>query len=132
MMRTTTPSRRTRKTIVLKPLRLVVLASALVAVITTDAATQEKGQPESNPKAGVKADSIKGYLPPNWKKLGLSDVQRDKITAIAGQYSAQIDALEERIQELKAQKMRKQLEILTPDQKKALEDIYKRKAGTDK
>ena len=112
--------------------RFVLLASGVALALAADGYTQEKGKAPPPAKAEPNADAAKGYLPPNWKKLGLSDAQRDKIVAISGRYGAEIDQLEERIKELKAKKSREQLDVLSDAQKKALEDIYKRKAGTDK
>ena len=113
------------------PRRFVLLAAGFAVLFAANGYTQEKGKA---PPAATKEskDLPKGYLPANWKKLGLTDAQRDKILAISGTYSAEIDQLEERIKQLKEKKTREQLDVLTDAQKKALEDIYKRKAGTDK
>ena len=118
------------------PLRSAALATGFALLLAAGTGTgQEKGKSPPEAKA-KKADNLpdapKGYLPPNWKKLGLSDAQKDKITTISGQYSAEIDRLEERIRELKAKRQSEQLAVLSDEQKKRLEDIYKKKAGTDK
>ena len=116
------------------PLRFAALAAGLALLSAAEGVTQEKGKAAPPAKVEPKSarEPVKGYLPPNWKQLGLSNAQKDKITSIAGQYGAEIDTLEERIKELKAKKSREQLEVLSDDQKKRLEEIYKRKAGTDK
>ena len=114
------------------PRRFALLAAGFAVLLATDGYTQEKGKAPSPPASKETKEVPKGYLPANWKKLGLTDAQRDKILAISGTYGAEIDQLEERIKQLKEKKLREQHDVLTDAQKKALEDIYKRKAGTDK
>ena len=80
---------------------------------------------KSEPKA-------KGQLPMNWKQLGLTDKQIQDIYKIQGKHGEDIDKLEAQIKELKAKIVKERLEVLTPEQKKRLEEILKGKAGTEK
>jgi len=86
-------------------------------------AKQKDAKPE--PKA-------KGYLPMNWKQLGLTDKQVQDVYKIQTKHGEEIDKLEAKIAELKAQIFKERLEVLTPEQKKRLEEILKGKAGTEK
>lgn len=81
---------------------------------------------KSEPKA-------KGQLPMNWKALGLTDKQIQEVYKIQAKNRDEIDKLEAQIKELKAKTTKEQFEVLTPEQKKRLEEILKGKAGgTDK
>ena len=75
---------------------------------------------------------VKGQLPQNWAKLGLTDEQKKKVYAIDAKHDEEIDKLNEKIKELKEKKRKEQLEVLTSEQKKRLEALLKEKAGTDK
>ena len=72
---------------------------------------------------------LKGVLPPNWKKLGLSDSQVQEVYKVQGKYNEEIAKLESKIKELKAAKEKDEKAILTPEQKKRLDDIL---TGKDK
>src|SRR4051794_25998473 len=105
---------------------LFVLSGGLVG--------QEKKQ--ESKKDEVKKDEVKkdegkakGMLPANWKKLGLSDDQVQKIYKIQSKYGEEIDKLEAKIAELKATMDKERRAVLTADQKKRLEEIL---LGKDK
>ncbi len=70
----------------------------------------------------------KGVLPPNWKKIGLSDDQVQNIYKIQGKYNEEIDKLEAKIKELKGTKDKEMKAVLSADQKK-LEELL---VGKDK
>ena len=72
---------------------------------------------------------LKGVLPANWKKLGLSDSQVQEVYKVQGKYNEEIAKLESKIKELKAAKEKDEKAILTPEQKKRLDDIL---TGKDK
>ncbi len=80
-------------------------------------------------KPSEKKDTpAKGTLPPNWKKLGLTDAQVQKVYKIESDYRAKIADLEQQIKDLRA-KERKELEtVLTDAQKARLKEL---KEGTD-
>ncbi len=71
----------------------------------------------------------KGMLPPNWKKIGLSEDQVQNIYKIQGKYNDEIDKLEAKIKDLKATKDKELKAVLSADQKKKLEEIL---VGKDK
>jgi hypothetical protein len=75
------------------------------------------------------AVKVKGMLPQNWGKIGLSDDQKKEIYKIQGRYSGEIDKLEAKIKELKGSRDKEMKAVLTVDQKKKLDDIL---TGRDK
>ena len=111
--------------------RLPVLFVCLFAIVGGLSA-QDSPAKKADGKEPAKADSpkAKGYLPQNWSKIGLTDEQRQKVYQIQGKYNDEIDKLETRIRELKDRMAKERLEVLSPDQKKRLEDIIRGKAGT--
>ena len=95
-----------------------------LAVLTGGSVGQDK---KDDPKKDdVKA---KGMLPQNWGKLGLSEDQMQQVYKIQGKYNGDIDKLEAQIKELKAQRDKEMKAVLTPEQKKRLEEIL---IGKDK
>lgn len=92
-----------------------------------------KGDTKGDPKVEPKVDpKFKGQLPQNWKQLGLTDEQTQKVYKIQAKHNEEIDKLENQIKELKAKMVKERGEVLTAEQKKRLEDILKSKSGTDK
>lgn len=75
---------------------------------------------------------VKGQLPQGWAKVGLTDDQKQKVYKIDAKYDEEIDKLNEQVKALKEKKRKEQLEVLTAEQKKRLEDNLKKSAGTDK
>ncbi|MBY0455928.1 MAG: hypothetical protein K2V38_01175 [Gemmataceae bacterium] len=72
---------------------------------------------------------LKGTLPPNWKKLGLTEKQVQEVYKVQAKYRDEIDKLEAKIRELKAAREKEEKAVLTDEQKKRLEDIL---TGKDK
>lgn len=92
---------------------------------------QEPKKQDSKP-AVVKDEpvgKVKGFLPANWKKLGLSEDQIQKVYKVQAKYGDEIEKLEAKIAELKAAMTKERADVLTPDQKKRLEAIL---LGKDK
>ena len=95
------------------------------------------GDTKVDPKAkvgdvkGVETKA-KGQLPQNWKQLGLTDKQTQDVYKVQAKYNEDIDKLEAQIKDFKAKMSKERSEILTPEQKKRLEEILKTKSGTDK
>ena len=107
-------------------------AVAVLVVAFGGAAFAQDGKPKV-PKAADKPEGkAKGQLPPNWKNLGLTDEQTQKVYKLQAKYNEDIDKLEEQIKAMKEKMSKERLTILTVEQKKRLEDILKEKAGTDK
>ncbi len=75
------------------------------------------------------APKVKGILPMNWGKLGLTDSQKNEVYTVQGKYNAEIDKLDAKIRELKAARDKEMKAVLTPEQKKRLEEIL---LGKDK
>jgi hypothetical protein len=71
---------------------------------------------------------VKGMLPANWSKIGLTDPQRQEIYKIQGKYGEEINKLEAKIKELKSARDKDMKAVLTADQKKRLEDVLTGKA----
>ncbi len=84
---------------------------------------------KDDPKKPDPVGKMKGRLPAHWSKLGLSEKQVQDVYKVQTKYGDEIDKLEAKIKELKAAKDKEEKAILTPDQKKRLEDIL---LGKDK
>jgi Spy/CpxP family protein refolding chaperone len=97
---------------------LLVLAGGTVA--------QDTKEPKNVKKEAKKDEApvrVKGVLPANWKKLGLTDAQVQGVYRVQNKYNEEIDKHEAKIKELKAQRDKEMKEVLTPDQKKRLDEI---------
>ena len=95
------------------------------------------GDAKADPKAKIgdvkgAEPKAKGQLPQNWKQLGLTDKQTQDVYKVQAKYNDDIDKLEAQIKELKGKMSKERSEILTPEQKKRLEEILKTKSGADK
>ena len=116
---------------------LLVGVFALAFLVTAGLSGQDpKGDPKgkdakAEPKVEPKGKEAKGkgQLPQNWSQLGLTADQKDKVYKLQGKYNADIDKLDAEIKEMKAKLTKERFEILTAEQKKALEDILKKKSG---
>lgn len=96
-----------------------------------DPAKPAEPKPAEPKKDEPKVDlTKKGQLPMNWKLLGLTDVQTTKVYTVQAKYNTEIDDLEAKIKELKEKMSKERLEVLTAEQKKRLEEIFKEKSGT--
>lgn len=62
-------------------------------------------------------------LPANFKKLGLSEEQTQKVIRIHSSYRAKIDELDRQIKELRKEEKTKLDEVLTEEQKTRLREI---------
>jgi len=83
----------------------------------------------TDPKTDPSQQKYRGQLPFYWKELGLTDVQRQQVYKINAEYGEQIEALEAKIKLLKEKRDKERLQILTPEQKKRLEEILRKKSG---
>ena len=82
-----------------------------------------KDPPKEEPKKTDPPMKLKGFLPMHWGKLGLSDDQKQTVYKIQAKYAAEIDKLEAKIKEIKASRDKEMKAVLTPEQRKRLEDI---------
>jgi len=121
-------------------LRMALLAIGLFAIgggivgqeaKTTPKPADDKDAKEAVP-APVKAKTKSSQLPTGWRDLGLTEEQKAKVYAIDAKYDEDIDAMTAKIKVAKDKKKKEQLEVLTMEQRKRLEDALKKKAGTDK
>jgi hypothetical protein len=92
---------------------VVVFGLALLAV----------DQGFSQQEKGDAAAAVKGKLPKNYSKLGLTDDQRQKIFAIGADYNTKISGLRKQIKTLQDQEKGDLEKVLTDDQKTALRNI---------
>lgn len=99
-------------------------AAAMLAALLLAAGAALAQEPKADPPA-----KVKGILPMNWGKIGLSDEQKQDIYKLQAKYGGEIDKLEAKIRELKSKRDAEMKGVLTPEQKKRLEDIL---LGKDK
>ncbi len=111
--------------------RTVLLSVCFLGLIGLVTAQDPKGE-KTDPKAKEAPARAKGILPSGWREIGLTDDQRQKVYTIDAKYDEEIDKLTLKIKELKEKKRKEQLDVLTMEQKKRLEDNFKKKAGIDK
>jgi hypothetical protein len=67
--------------------------------------------------------TLRGQLPANYKKLGLSDEQKQKIYKIQGEYRTKILELSEQIKKLTADERAEYMKVLTDAQKARLKEL---------
>ncbi len=109
-----------------------VVGMALMLSVT-GVTGQEKAKKVEEPPVKEKAAPPKartrGQLPTYWGQLGLADGQKQSVYQVQNKYKAEIDALEKQIEAVKAKLADERLKVLTPEQKKRLEDISRAKSG---
>ncbi len=106
---------------------MLVLSSGLVGQDKKE--DPKKDDKKVDAKKDEPPTKLKGMLPQNWKKLGLTDAQVQDIYKVQNKYNEEIAKHEAEIRKLKAAKDKEEKAILTPEQKKRLEDIL---TGKDK
>lgn len=102
---------------------------ALFAGVLTATLVASGGITAQDVKKDDPVPKAKGFLPMNWGKLGLTDAQKQDVYTIQGKYNTEIDKLDAKIRELKAARDKEMKAVLTPEQKKRLEEIL---LGKDK
>ena len=104
---------------------LVVLSGGLVGQDPKkdDKKLDDKKMDKKVDKKDDPPTKFKGTLPPNWKKLGLTDAQAQEVYKVQSKYSEEIGKLEAKIKELKASREKDEKAVLTAEQKKRLEEI---------
>lgn len=107
--------------------RASVLALFAALLVLSGGTVGQDAKSKEEPKKTVRKDDspmrVKGVLPPNWKKLGLSDGQVQDIYRVQSKYGEELDKLEGKIKELKASRDKEMKAVLTADQKKRLDEI---------
>ena len=76
--------------------RLLVIAVALLVVGSPWVTGQDAGRSKDSREPAPK---MRGQLPPNWGKLGLSDEQKQKVYEAQNKHRAKIEALQKQIAE---------------------------------
>jgi Spy/CpxP family protein refolding chaperone len=66
---------------------------------------------------------VKGTLPANWAKLGLTDEQKQKVYRAQSEYREKIGVLEQQIKELKEKERSEMEKVLTDAQKARLKEL---------
>jgi hypothetical protein len=108
----------------MRSLRVVAVAVALVVVSSPWVVGDDAPKKEPAPK-------MRGQLPPNWAKLGLSDEQKQKVYEAQNKYRAKIDALKKQIAELQDQEKKDMEAVLTSAQKARLREIVSGKVPSE-
>lgn len=104
----------------MRAFRPVIVVLALVLIASAGINGQEK-----------KDTKVKGVLPPNWGKLGLTDEQKQKVYKVQAEYADKIADLEAKITEMKTKQRADMEKVLSDEQKKRLKDILTGKAPSD-
>jgi Spy/CpxP family protein refolding chaperone len=76
----------------------------------------------SQEKRDTPAPKVKGALPSGWGKLELTADQKSAIYKVQAKYKEELKKLKEKEDELKLEERREMVKLLTPEQKKKLED----------
>jgi hypothetical protein len=110
-------------------LRLGV-AALLVGLLATGwlLGDDTKGKNDKEPQVKV----IKGRLPTNYKKLGLTEDQVQKIYSIQASYQAKIDELDQKKKALQKEEKAEMEKVLTEGQRLRLREILLGETGKEK
>ncbi len=101
---------------------IVGLMVVVMATLLNDLPAQEtKKQPPAIVNKEDEPGKLRGQLPKGWGKIGLSDEQKQAIYRIQNKYNAEIERLQAKINELKTARDKEMRDILTPEQRKRLE-----------
>src|SRR5262245_24221200 len=109
----------------MRTVRLLVGMVMLAGLVTPIVIAQDKGKDTPPGK-------VRGQLPQNWGKLGLTDEQKQKIYDIRGKVRAKVDDLQAKIKDLQDQERKDMEGVLTAAQKARLREIIAGKAPGDK
>lgn len=107
-----------------------LFAAFLLAAFCSPWATGDDKKPDDKPAdSGAK---MRGQLPQNWSKLGLSEEQKQRVYKVQNDIRAKIDSLQKQINDMKEQERKELEKVLTPAQKERLREILTGKAPSDK
>jgi Spy/CpxP family protein refolding chaperone len=102
-------------------LAALVLMSCIAFLSSDGLMSQEKKDP---------APKVKGTLPSGWGKLELTADQKSAIYKVQAKYKEELKKLKEKEDELKAEERREMVKLLTPGQKKKLEEAATGETGS--
>jgi Spy/CpxP family protein refolding chaperone len=105
----------------MRSVRLLVGMFMLAGLVTPIVIAQDKGKDAPSGK-------IRGQLPQNWGKLGLTDEQKQKIYDIQSKVRVKVDDLKAKIKDLQDQERKDMEGVLTAAQKARLREIIAGKA----
>ena len=106
--------------------RLRLLMGLLALTVLTSGWSMGQDKPEKRDTPAVPA---KGTLPRNWKKLGLTDDQVQKVYKVQGDYRARINALKQQIKALSDEENSEVFKVLTDAQKTRLKELNSAEPG---
>ena len=106
-----------------------IAAAFIFALLLSPWATATRADDKS---AKAPDSKLRGQLPQNWNKLGLSDKQKQDVYKVQNEYGSKIDALRKQIDDLRASERKEMEKVLTPAQKERLREILAGKAPADK
>jgi hypothetical protein len=75
---------------------------------------------------------IRGQLPANYGKLGLTDVQKQSVYKIRAEYKGKMDQLLKQLTKLRMEEKESLEKVLTPEQLKRLKEIRSGEKSTEK
>jgi TolA-binding protein len=105
----------------MRQLRMLALAVVL-AVLGQASAYQDKDK-DGDKKKDKDPPKLKGFLPANYGKLGLTDVQKQRIYRVQADFKDRIAELQAAIEKLRKEQREKIEAVLTPEQMKRLKEI---------
>ncbi len=97
--------------------------ASMLAVLFAGLVVLSGGLVGQDPKKDEPPVKVKGVLPANWKKIGLTDDQVQKIYKVQNKYDDEIEKLQAKIDVAKTDRTKEMKAVLTADQKKRLDDI---------
>lgn len=109
----------------MRRLRFLIVAGALIVAGSPFVTGQEKGKGKEPPP------KLKGQLPQNWAKLGLSEDQKQAVYATQAKYKKELEELRKKMEELKDKEKKELEDVLTKEQKAKLKDIIAGKVPSD-
>jgi Spy/CpxP family protein refolding chaperone len=106
----------------------LLLAIVLLAGMVTPAVV---GQDKAKVKEKETPGKMRGQLPPNYGKLGLSDEQKQKIYVIRDKFRVKLEELQKEINDLREQERKDMEKVLTSAQRDRLREIIAGKGPSD-
>ena len=102
------------------------------SALAQDATKPTSSTAKPTSKAAKKGDDkIRGRLPNNFAKVGLSEEQRTRIYMIQAKYDSDIEKLEKQLAELKAKEKLDVHSVLNEEQKKKLAELEAARKTSD-
>jgi TolA-binding protein len=115
----------------MRSLRVLLVAGAMAAVSTPLVVGQDKTTTKQSTTTTT-TTKVRGQLPQNWGKLGLSDEQKQKVYSAQAKYRDKIDSLKKQIAELQDKEKKEMEDVLTSAQKTRLREIVTGKVPAEK